>query len=178
MFKQRKKTNKRVIVHDNDENDESQALPLPQRPIKRAKIEDDEEDEDLVKQLGIDKPKEKAKAKHKLKTIETNDDDDADNTQLDKNPKKCKINPDAVASVYSTKPKTEEDGHTEESSSRYSRDDIEKLKASMFLSNKSVADYIQKNDPNHIIKQSLQDDEFDESEIHKMNSIKQLRQRK
>ena len=111
------------------------------------------------------------KVKHKLKSNDFYDNEmDEDTVDFKRKRKKNKVNSDAVASVQSAR-ENEDLNDRGNGVSRYSKDNIQQLMDSQFKSNRTVSEYIQKTNPNEIIKNYLSDEEFDDSEKEKIKNI-------
>ena len=166
MFKQKKKTNKRIIWHDDDEEEDSNQ---PIRLVQPKRAKNYEEEDEVMLQLGMPAPTEnQLKVKHKLKTAqlhETNEGKTEETGDFQFKRKRNKVNSDAVASVQSLREDYEND------SGRYSHNNIKQLIISQNESNIKVSEHIKQTNPNEIIKNYLSDDEFDEQEQEKIKNI-------
>ena len=166
MFKQKKKTNKRIIWHDDDEEEDSNQ---PIRLVQPKRAKNYEEEDEVMLQLGMSAPTEnQLKVKHKLKTAqlhEKNEGKTEETGDFQFKRKRNKVNSDAVASVQSLREDYEND------SGRYSHNNIKQLIISQNESNIKVSEHIKQTNPNEIIKNYLSDDEFDEQEQEKIKNI-------
>lgn len=88
------------------------------------------------------------------------------------------VNSDAIASVAQVEKASSDNFFNQEHGSRYSKDNITHLMNSQMATNKNVSDYIKRTDSKEIVKDNLPDEEFDQSEIDRMQKIKDIRHRK
>lgn len=167
-----------ILTHSIQNPDKASSDANP----KRIKAINEEDEEDIMESLGINKPKAPvARPKHKLKTVDFDEDGDAlTQPKASFKPKKKKnlVNVEAIASVQNSVTNASDNFFNTEHGSRYSKEHIDQLKSTQLQSNKNVSEYIQQNEPEEEIKDHASDEEFDDEELKKMQNIKQIRHKK
>ncbi|CAI2363274.1 unnamed protein product [Moneuplotes crassus] len=148
---------------------------------------DEEDEEDILNSLGINKKKSIVKkTKHKLNKINYDEEENSKNVYI---PKKTKsmANESAFTSVYGQNNQGD-NSHNEDARPTYSSGELEKLKDSQFQSNKTASEHIQMLEAKAEAYQTdesampppdkIENEEFTHDEQDKMKKIIDVRKKK